>query len=91
MNPLRQQIAAQAYSLGNQQPVRNGFNPYSAGSKRYGPSQRRGPNAGMALDQSGYNERDQRARMQRQVMLERLQAMQRGNFNSPAANRAGGR
>ena len=92
MNPLRSLIAEQGLSSAANQPVRGGgFNRYSAGRKRYGASQRRGPNTGMKLDQSGYNERDAKTRMRRQLMLERLQAQQGGKYNSSAVMRPKGR
>ena len=63
------------------------FNPYSAGNKRYGPEGRRGPNTGKNLDQSGYNERDNRARVLRNAALRKMKSMQQGKYASSDALR----
>lgn len=84
MNPLRMQIAQAARSAGAERPVRGtGFNNYAAGDKRYGPSMRRGPNTGMALDRSGYRQRDQQTALRRQLVLQKMQAKQAGKYANP--------
>lgn len=87
MNPLRMEIAYSAQQKGAQRPNRSGFNNYAAGDKRYGFAQSRGPNTGMALDRSGYAERDQRAQARRNMLLKRLQARQGDNYFSADAQR----
>lgn len=68
---------------------RGGFNPYSAGDKRYGPSGRSAPNVGptSAQGKAGYNKRDAEAKRLRNAMLRRMQAQQSGNYASAAAQR----
>lgn len=92
ISPLRMQIAYSAREHGSERPPRSdvsqqGFNSYAAGDKRYGLSQRRGPNTGMSLDRSGYAKRDQKIEARRQSMLEKMQAMLSGNYASADAQR----
>jgi hypothetical protein len=64
----------------------DGFTPYAAGMKRYGPLGRTAPNVGHP-DISGYKERDRRIRARKQALLELMQNQQVNNFNSPGALR----
>lgn len=73
-----------AYLTGNS-GTGGGFNSYAAGDKQYGPG-RMAPNIG-ASDKAGYQVRDQRAGMMRNALLRRMQAMQSGDYASPAAQR----
>lgn len=91
MNPLRMEIAYSARQQGTERPNRSGFNKYAAGDKRYGIAQNRGPNTGMALDRSGYAERDMRLQARRNAMLRRMQAQQGQNYFSADAQRPIGR
>lgn len=100
VNPLRAQIAQQARGVGardrtsmKQDPMKLGQNvsDFSAGSKRYGPSQRRGPNTGMSLDRSGYAERDMRHAARRNALLRKMQDFQESNYGSADAQRPLGR
>jgi hypothetical protein len=61
------------------------FTPYAAGNKVYGGG-RSAPNVGPS-DKKGYRERDNKARLRRNAMLKRLQAMQSGKFGSANALR----
>jgi len=84
-NPFRDSLAR--YGQANQptapaQTGQSGYNPYSAGDKRYGPSASQGPNTGMNLDKSGYEDRDRRAAIRKQLMLRRLKAGQAGRYLS---------
>ncbi len=75
MSPFRQGIAGLGQNgLARQQ----GMNSFATGERRYGLSARRGPNTGMTLDKSGYQERDRRAAIRKQLMLRKLQAGQSG-------------
>ena len=76
------------------------FNPFSAGDKRYGLSQRAAPNVGPTSDQAGYTMRDNRARLLRNAALRKMQAFQKQDYASsdalrplprtPYSGRAGG-
>jgi len=60
------------------------FNSFAAGNKNYG-SGRSAPNVGPVRDMSGYRERDNKAKGMRAALLRRMQAQQKGNFASSAA------
>lgn len=45
-----------------------GFNPFSAGAKRYGAG-RRAPNVGAAKDKTGYGQRDARNDARKNALL----------------------
>lgn len=79
MDPFRQQIANMGVSRAG-----GGFNPYAAGSKRYGITGRPNATSGPVSPegQQGYDERDQNARAMRTAMLKRMQAAQNGNYMS---------
>lgn len=62
----------------NSQP--HDFNPYAAGNKTYGML-RSAPNIG-AVDKLGYRERDAEARARNAAIIQRLKAMQSGNYMS---------
>lgn len=64
------------------QGVRQDFQPYAAGNKRYGASGRSAPNIGPVADKQGYMERDLKKNAMRNAMLRRMQAAQTGNFFS---------
>lgn len=51
----------------------SGFQPYSAGVKRYGASGRQAPNIGAVQDKSGYAERDRVAAARKRLALKRMQ------------------
>lgn len=57
-----------------------GFNKYAAGKKRYGGG-RDAPNIGPS-DKLGYRERDANAKLQRNAMLRKMKAGQKGRFMS---------
>lgn len=61
------------------------FNQYAAGRKQYGGG-RAAPNIG-AVNKLGYRERDRKARVKSSAIQRRIQSMQAGNYNSPAALR----
>lgn len=65
-------------------PGFKGFNPYSAGSKRYGGG-RSMPNIGPVGGdgQAGYNERDNKAKARKNAILRRLKGQQSGNPMNP--------
>lgn len=60
----------------------SGFNRYAAGAKTYG-SGRSFPTIG-PVDPLGYRERDLQKKARMQAILNRLKAMQSGNFMSSA-------
>jgi len=59
---------------------RDGFNPYAAGAKAYG-SGRSFPTIG-PVDPLGYRERDLSRKARMSAILQRLKAMQSGNYMS---------
>ncbi len=63
-------------------PGQGGFNPYSAGNKQYG-SGRSFPTMG-PVDPLGYRERDRMARARQNAIVQRLKAIQEGNYMSSA-------
>ena len=63
-----------------------GFNPYAAGSKKYGSGARDNPTQG-PVDPLGYRERDAEIRMKRNALLRRIQAAQTGSYASANFNR----
>lgn len=66
-----------------------GFNPFAAGSKRYGTGLLTGPNIGpvSGAGKIGYMERDLQAMARRNAILQRLKAQMLGNYASPAIGR----
>jgi hypothetical protein len=56
-------------------------NAYATGNKVYGAG-RSNPTMG-PVDPSGYRERDLATKTRRNAMLRRMQAQNKGNFNSP--------
>lgn len=50
-----------------------GFQPYSAGPKRYGQAGLQAPNLGPVQDMSGYAKRDAEAAARRNLVLKRMQ------------------
>jgi hypothetical protein len=58
------------------------YTPYAAGYTMYGGG-RSNPTAG-PVDKAGYQQRDLENRARRQAVLNRMQAAQRGEYNSPA-------
>lgn len=68
----------------NKPPGFTGFNPYSAGVKRYGGG-RTAPNVGpvSGAGKTGYNERDQKAQARKTVLLRRLKGQASGNPMNP--------
>lgn len=67
-----------------QERYNGNFQPYSAGTKRYGASGRDAPNIGPTTNREGYAERDRLAKVRRDLMLRRMRATQSGNFMDPA-------
>lgn len=57
------------------------FNSYGAGNKIYGGG-RSSPNIGPVGDRTGYVERDSKAKVQRNALLRRQQAMSSGKYMS---------
>lgn len=53
-----------------------GFQPYSAGPKRYGQSGLQTPNLGPTSDMLGYAKRDREAQAKRNLVLKRMQVQQ---------------
>ena len=82
VSPRIIQGAAASYAQGLQP---TGQNQYAAGSRVYGAG-RPMPNLGPS-DKQGYAERDRLAKVKRDAMLKRIQALQGGNPGSPDANR----
>jgi len=64
-----------------------GFNPLTAGNKRYGSGLLSGPNIGPS-DPIGYAERDLQASARRNAILQRLKATMLGNYASAGYNRS---
>jgi hypothetical protein len=64
----------------------DGFNPYAAGAKLYGPTGRLNATQGhVSLDgMKGYKQRDNEVQARKQAVLQRMQAAQAGNYLSPA-------
>lgn len=83
VSAFRASIASMGLAAQNQQPDRATMD-YSAGRRHYG-SGRLGPNVGQAMDQSGYAQRDNKARARRNALLQQMQQMQSGNFNGSKA------
>lgn len=71
-------------SVPNKAPGFKGFNPYAAGSKRYG-SGRTAPNVGAVSGQGqmGYAERDAKAAARKRALLKRLGGQMSGSPMSP--------
>lgn len=63
----------------------DGYNPYGAGNKRYGAGGRSSPNAGPVSSSQaavGYAKRDMETEARKQAVLEYLQSIGSGNYNS---------
>ena len=86
MDPMRSRIAAMGLDRAG-----GGFNQYAAGAKQYGLAGGRTATTGpvSAQGQTGYDERDQKARARRQAVLQRMQASQNGNYMSAPYMRGG--
>lgn len=67
-----------------------GFNPYAAGSRRYG-SGRSMPNIGPVSGSGllGYSQRDNQAKARKDAIVRRLKAQQSGNTMNPVILNSG--
>lgn len=65
------------------------FNPYAAGSKRYGAG-RAAPNIGPTSDALGYATRDNKAKAKKAAIQRRLQAQSTGDPNNTNYSNYGG-
>jgi hypothetical protein len=67
----------------NRAPGFQGFNTYAAGVKRYGGG-RSMPNIGpvSGMGQSGYNERENKAKARKVAIMRRLKGQMGGNFSA---------
>lgn len=70
--------------LPNRAPGFKGFNPYAAGTKKYGGG-RSMPNIGpvSGQGQAGYDQRENEAGARKQAILKRLKGQQSGNPLNP--------
>jgi hypothetical protein len=75
-------------NLGDYLTGRNqGYQPYGAGKKKYGPEGRNAPNVGPVADKTGYAARDARAKGMRNAALRKMKAYNKKNYASADALR----